>query len=41
MVKIKNKERKGIYSTYDNVERFAANALDFIDNPMVISTGYR
>lgn len=39
--KDENKERKGTYSTYDNFERFAANALDFIGNPMVISTGYR
>lgn len=39
--KDENKERKGTYSTYDNSERFAANALDFIGNPMVISTGYR
>lgn len=36
-----NKQRKGTYFDYDNFEKALANTLDFVGNPMVISTGYR
>lgn len=34
-------ERKGTYSTYNAITKGLANALDFVGNPIVISTGYR
>ena len=39
--KNKNKEGKGFYSRYGAFNKKAADILDFIGNPMVISTGYR
>lgn len=39
--KDENKQRQGNYASYGNFKKTLANILDFVGNPMVISTGYR
>lgn len=39
--KDENKKSQSSYSNYNNLKAAAANILDFVGNPMVISTGYR
>lgn len=36
-----NKQSNGAYRRYNDFRKKVANALDFVGNPMVISTGYR